>query len=316
MRRPSSGPTALRQGLVAPALLLAGLLACAGKPADGLAANMPVRQLVLVSVDGLRPDAIGAAPAPQLQRLLRHSAWSLQARTVGKPDTLPSHVSMVSGRSPESHGVNWNKNRGGQLEGPSLFTRVQDAGGSTFMLFGKSKLLFLAGARGADLVQGPGEGESNWNSGADAALAARFAAEFATRKPQLAMVHLREPDHIGHKKGWMSADYLDAVRVADAALGTVLAAIDASGLADSTAVLLTADHGGEGDEHRSGSRLSETIPWLCRVPGIKPQPIRGPVATVDIAPTALALLGLPPLAGIEGKVVQECLPIPQAQGKP
>lgn len=291
------------------ATLLGGILGCSGTFAHTAIAPPPdIRHLVLVSVDGLRPDAVAAAGASHLKDLVTQSAWTFKARTVGKPETLPSHVSMLTGLAPARHGVNWNNNRGVPLELPSLFTRVQDSGGATALLFGKSKMMMLAGARGPDTFQGPGRGESNWGSGDDQALADRFASDFPRQRPRFAMIHLRAPDYIGHKRHWMSADYLAAVREADLAIGTIVAAIDGSGIADRTALLLTSDHGGDRDEHVSGNAPSETIPWLCRVPGVKPRQITGTVRTVDVAPTGLALLRLPPLEGIDGKVVAACLP--------
>lgn len=296
----------MRQNPAAVALLALALIACSAPPAS--AGARPVAHLVLITVDGLRPDAIAAAPAKNLQRLLRESAQTLDARTVGSPETLPSHVNMVTGLAPASHGITYNKDRGDTLDIPSLFSRVRESGGATALLFGKSKMVLLAGKPGADTMQGPGPDESNWDSGADQALAARFAREFPDRRYQLALIHLRAPDYIGHKKDWMSADYLAAVRDSDTAVGMVLDAIRSSGLSASTAVILTSDHGGDGHQHVRDNAASETIPWLCYVPGIKPGPIAEPVRTVDVAPTALALLGLPPLKGIDGKTIRACLP--------
>ena len=296
-----------RSGL--PVLLL--LASCAGVPATIAAPppkNSRVQHVVLITVDGLRPDAIAAAPARNIQQLMKQSAASLNARTTGTPETLPSHTSMVTGLPPDQHGVTYNTDKGDRLDTPSIFTRVQEAGGKTALLFGKAKMIMLAGPQGADTAQGPGPGESDWDAGADRRLAARFAEEFPKQRFMLSMIHLRDPDYIGHKQGWMSAPYLAAVRESDAAVGIILKAIAGSGLAKKTAVLLTADHGGEGDRHWSESELSLVIPWLCRAPGVKPASITGTPRTVDVAPTVLAWLGLPPLPGIDGKAVRACLP--------
>src|SRR5918995_1492283 len=66
------------------------------------------RNVVLVSIDGLRPDAIERFGAPTLQRLMREGSYSLSARTIMPSTTLPSHTSMLSGERPEVHGVSWN----------------------------------------------------------------------------------------------------------------------------------------------------------------------------------------------------------------
>jgi predicted AlkP superfamily pyrophosphatase or phosphodiesterase len=291
----------VRYAVAAAVALLLG--ACAETPP----AVPPYPQLVLISVDGLRPDALAAAPARNIQALQAGGAWSHQARAVGIPETLPSHVTMVTGLRPRKHGVTYNNNRGETLKRPTIFTRVQEAGGSSALLFGKSKLAMLTAPGAAKTLQGPGKGESDSPSGADRALAARFARELPKQRFRFAMIHLRAPDYAGHEKGWMSEAYLAAVREADEAVGVVLQALADNGLAQHAAVILTADHGGAGTHHRHADDLSWTIPWICRAPGAQAGEIREPITLLDVAPTALALLELPPLPGAQGKPVRACL---------
>jgi arylsulfatase A-like enzyme len=98
------------------------------------------------------------------------------------------------------------------------------------------------------------------------------------------------------------------VREADRAVGQILAAIRDSRFAGSTWVLLTADHGGEGYTHSGNAPADWIIPWMCRGPGTKPgTALRGEIGNPDVAPTALAILGLPALPHTEGRVVTECL---------
>src|SRR5687767_5567424 len=58
------------------------------------------RNVVVVSVDGLRPDAIAKYSAPTLQRLMREGSYTLAARTIDPSTTLPSHTSMLTGQPP------------------------------------------------------------------------------------------------------------------------------------------------------------------------------------------------------------------------
>lgn len=289
--------------------LLAALALTAGCAADVAGAAAPQHHVVLVVVDGLRPDAIAAAAAPNLQRLAAGGATSLKARAVGIPETLASFVTMATGVAPARHGVTWNDDHATELGRPTIYTRVAEAGGTAALYFGKSKLTLLAAPGTATLQHGPGPRNSNWDAGDGPVLARAFAAEFARQAPAFALVHLREPDFIGHDKGWMSPAYLEAVRHDDAALGVVLDAIAASPAAKTTTVMLTADHGGEGTYHGvKGGDASWTIPWLCWGNGIKARTLPGTPTLLDIAPTVLALLGLPQLPGAEGHIVKECVP--------
>lgn len=90
------------------------------------------------------------------------------------------------------------------------------------------------------------------------------------------------------------------VRYFDDEFGRLLAALDARGLADSTVVVLTADHGemlgehgttGHGDHLRGHEALQ--VPLIIRGPGLRPHRVPGLVRTVDLARTLAALAGLP-----------------------
>jgi len=64
--------------------------------------------VLVISVDGLRPDAIGERETPILSRMMRTGSYSLKATTIMPSNTLPSHTSMLTGESPDRHHVLWN----------------------------------------------------------------------------------------------------------------------------------------------------------------------------------------------------------------
>jgi predicted AlkP superfamily pyrophosphatase or phosphodiesterase len=64
-----------------------------------------------------------------------------------------------------------------------------------------------------------------------------------TRKPNLLLLHLLNVDGTHHKHGPKSAPGYTAVAFADTCVGEVLRAVEQAGLADDTAVIVTADHG-------------------------------------------------------------------------
>ncbi|HUR41661.1 MAG TPA: alkaline phosphatase family protein [Verrucomicrobiae bacterium] len=256
------------------------------------------RRVVVIVVDGLRPDAIDAAPAPKMRELASAGASTPSARAVGITETLPSLATIVTGRSPAHHGLDYDKDSGGTLKLPTLFTRVRERGGRSALYFGKSRMIMLAAEGTADTRNGPGE---------SAGLSKRFAEAFRKAPFDFALIHLREPDLVGHQQGWMSPAYLAAVRQTDAAVGQIRDAIAASRAADSTTVILTADHGGEGERHAGAVQASWTVPFMCQGPRVQPGLISGKVTLLDVAPTVLALLGLPALPNAEGHVLDPCL---------
>src|SRR5947199_8963276 len=53
--------------------------------------------VIVVSIDGLRPDAIDKFHARTLQRLMHEGRYSLHAQTIKLSLTLPSHTSVLTG---------------------------------------------------------------------------------------------------------------------------------------------------------------------------------------------------------------------------
>ncbi|HXX93271.1 MAG TPA: alkaline phosphatase family protein, partial [Planctomycetota bacterium] len=84
----------MRRILVILALVWASALGCQGYPALHLGDPAPVAELgpapataraervILISIDGLRPDAIQAAQAETLPKLIEKGAWGLHVETI------------------------------------------------------------------------------------------------------------------------------------------------------------------------------------------------------------------------------------------
>lgn len=299
--------------------LLLSLLSCSDGGGDAAAESVHLpfpaetrtagtaEQVVLISVDGLRPDAIDAAPAKTLQGLLRRGSFCPEAETIATSETLPAHASMFSGLDSPRHEVTWNDARPGTMRHPTIFSAAADAGLSTAMLFAKDKFHYFVRPGSVHWTFGPRRGTGRMLSAG--AMAKAFRDEWPQRRYRLTFVHLADADTAGHGSGWMSPHYLEAVRQADAAIGEMLDVIRSSGSSGRTALLITADHGGHGRGHywREGRSLENlAIPWIGAGAGVKSAgALDVAVKITDTAPTVLALLGVPALSGVDGRVVQE-----------
>ena len=98
------------------AVLLAGLPAAGcRRPADPAPAASPpgaARNLVLITIDTLRADRVGAygyaaARTPTMDRLAREGTRFSRAFATA-PITLTSHASLMTGRYPAGHGARHN----------------------------------------------------------------------------------------------------------------------------------------------------------------------------------------------------------------
>lgn len=263
----------------------------------------PARRVLIVSIDGLRPDAIALAPMSNLGTLMQSSAFSLGAQTVFPSVTLVAHASMLSGLCPSKHGVDWNDYlpERGYAQGTDLFDLAHTAGFRTDMYVGKEKLRQITEPSSLDNFV--------YVNDRDTVLIERLLAEF----PQdfgVLFIHLAITDGMGHAYGWLSAEQLSVLRRADEALELLLAELDAKNLRNETLVIITSDHGGHDTTHGSSMPEDMTIPWIATGPGIQSKTLTTLVQAMDTAATAAFALGLPIPTDWDGVPVYEAFGLP------
>ena len=292
-----------RAGGLATAILLSTAIAgsaCAARyvrsaapPSQPLPPSSVSRHVVVVSVDGLRPDAIDAYNAPTLQRLMREGSHTLSATTIDPSRTLPSHTSMLTGQPPERHGVRWNHvvTAGADvIELPNVFSVARGHGYSTAAFFSKAKFQPLQRHGTLDYSQAPGGWFGRWSIERTMADVAEY---LAGARPNLLFVHLADVDAAGHRAGWMTPEYGRAVIAADAAISALIGLAERAYGAGRFSLIVTADHGGHGTGHGSKDPRDVTIPWIAWGQGVRRGVIgERPVRTMDTAATVLWLLGV------------------------
>src|SRR5437867_6957073 len=87
--------------------------------------------VVVISIDGLRPDAIEKYNAVNIRRLMREGRYSLTAQTIPLSLTLPSHTSMLTGVGHDQHHVTWSSDKTkekGYVSVPTVFGLVHAYG--------------------------------------------------------------------------------------------------------------------------------------------------------------------------------------------
>jgi arylsulfatase A-like enzyme len=262
----------------------------------------PVRVLIL-SIDGLRPDAIDQTPMRNLQALMQTGAYSLVAQTIFPSVTLPAHASMFTGLCPDKHGVDWSDyipDRG-FANGADLFDLAHAAGLRTVMVVGKEKLRQITEPQSTDVFE--------FINDRDVVIAARVA-ELIPQGFGLMFVHFPTPDWMGHEYGWLSPEQFSVIFRADEALLTILNALQGAGMGADTLVIVTADHGGHDTTHGTRRLEDMTIPWIVAGPGVHHAVLDTTVNTTDTAATAAWALGLPLPPDWDGLPVLEAFGLP------
>jgi len=328
----------------APALRLCSRLLLAAAVVAGCGGGPPpAPNVVLISIDSLRPDHLGVYgydrdTSPHLDALAKSSvvferAWSTSSWT------LPPHVSLLSGLHSNAHGVTRWKRRipaalpllpellaargyrsAAVVSGMLLHRRYGfDRGWVDYRddLVGPHVAMHslvsseLVHARALEQLDRLGSGpfllflhyfdvhydyappppwDRHFDPGYDGALS---GADFARSTLFQRDLSPRDLEHL-------EALYDGEIRWVDHWLGRLFAELERRGLAESTLVLVLADHGDEFYDHgRLGhaKNLYDStlrIPLIVRFPGGRHggRRIAAPVSLVDVAPTILRAAGL------------------------
>jgi predicted AlkP superfamily pyrophosphatase or phosphodiesterase len=271
-------------------------------PVAALAAAEP--RVMIVSVDGLRPDLIYRAKMSNVQELIKGGSFTLWAQTVPMAVTMPSHASMLTGVTVERHGITANDDKGiaqQTLQSRTIFQYAKAAEISSGLAAGKSKFSILE--TDADYVW-----LTRQKTTKDAEVADHAIAIIRNNKPRLMVVHFPQNDNIGHKIGWGTPEQLEGLADTDRQLGRLLSALDEAGVREGTTIILSADHGGQGQTHGKDDPRSLHIPWIVRGPGVRvnfdltrDQDLN--VKTYDTFATACHVLGIAVPPGIDGKPI-------------
>jgi len=266
--------------------------------------------VVILGFDGMSPNGIQNAPTPVFHELMRRGAWTLHARGVIPTVSSPNWASMIMGAGPAEHGVTSNAWEPGKFDISPIC--VGDGGifPTIFGLLRKQRPDSVVGVFHdwdgfARLLEASAVDVLKHGEGPDETMEMAIAF-LKQRHPRLTFVHLDHVDHAGHQFGHGTPQYYEAVAKADALSGQMLAAIKEAGMADTTILLITADHGGVGKDHGHSTMAEIEIPWILSGPGVaQGRELAAPLKTYDTAATVAAILGVKPPECWIGRTVKE-----------
>lgn len=320
MHRPPARPAA-------PALLLPLLATLLALACGGGGSRPP--NLVLVTVDTLRPDRLGFGghgrpTSPTLDALARESAVFTRAYSQAGW-TLPAMATILTGRYPRDHkAVDLHYRVDSSL--PTLASILKGRGYDTR---GYVSHLLLTSRYGFDKGFGRFDASVLDRGDPHRISTSRELTDLALRdlrdlrEPFFVWVHYFDPhfDYLPHEEWASFGDsdvdrYDQEIAYTDREIGRLLDRFRSEKAWGRTFLVFTADHGEEFGDH--GGIFHETcfeevvrVPLLVHGPGVVPGARDRAVDQVDLLPTMLALVGAPPGEGTTGRDILSDAPAPK-----
>ncbi|MFT5424992.1 MAG: hypothetical protein ACI89L_002795 [Phycisphaerales bacterium] len=290
-------------------LALLGFAAPASaQPIDSTPAPAPQRRVLVIGVDGFKPDAIAAANTPAFDALVANGTYNDNAQCEDLTYSGPNWSTILHGVHRDRHGVVSNSYEPSNLANyPDLLAHVEHAHpGWTTARLDTWDSMYQNQPTGADIFL-----FKSYDDGGDdyvAQTAATIIAgdyEAAPDGVNVIFVYLGNVDIAGHTHGFHKDQpgYLAGIEVADAQIAVMADAVAKREAQhdEDWLIILTSDHGGNIDGGHAGNTIDRrTIPFL--VSGrlaAKGRQVPEP-KNVDVVPTALAYLGIEPLELADG----------------
>lgn len=254
----------------------------------------PIRRVVLVVLDGLRPDAIPRFGLTNISRLAHTGASTMLGRTVSPSVTACAMASLLTGAAPERHGLQSERFHIPRPRGllHPLPRVLADHAMPTSAFLAAMPTLFSGIAHRIAAHLGIQDAHFRGKSCDEILATAKRALRDQRRG--LIVLHFPDADRAGHDHGWMSDGYAMAARRMDAAVGALLEEID---LTDpSTLLIALADHGGGGavpDHHNSEHPLDRTIPLMLAGGAVQRGELAPGSSLLDVPATICWALGVP-----------------------
>lgn len=270
-------------------------------------------KVLVIGIDGLRPDAMQQADTPNIDALIAEGAYSLTAQGEDLTFSGPNWSTILHGVHRDRHNVTTNDYRDNRLdEFPDFFFYLEQhnprrltARFTTWIQLHRNQ------PTGADI-----NFFHNYEDDGDNIVTDQAALLLSGQHPDYGpradavFVYLGDVDIVGHDFGFHPSvsEYLCEIEDFDRQVGLLTTAIQNRRNYDNEdwLIILTSDHGGAIDgRHRGGTPEKRTIPFVVSGPSairgeLYPQP-----RNVDVAKTVLTHMGVPINSGwlLEGRAV-------------
>jgi predicted AlkP superfamily pyrophosphatase or phosphodiesterase len=220
-------------------------------------ANATERTVVMISLDGARPDYFSKSKTPHIDEMAQRG-WSAPLRPIFPTITFPNHASLATGCTAEQHGIMSNSFEDSQrghfdmssesewMQCEPIWVTAERSGIKTAIALWPMSWTPWHGTRASSYF--PANPKTRGDAMRTSAKA-RLDQIIAWLKlpegerPRLILSWLGEIDHAGHRHGPKSKEVQDAVQKYDVLIGQFLQELQRIPIANSVDVLIVSDHG-------------------------------------------------------------------------
>lgn len=258
--------------------------------------------VVLVTLDGVRPDAIQQANTPTLDKIMAEGASTMSAQSVMPSMTLPCHMTIFHSVPPERHGILNNDYHPMARPLNGLYEQIHQAGKKSAAFYNWEGLRDLSRPLN---IHYSFHKAANFNDleQSDHPIVEKALPIIESGDYDFIFLYIGATDEMGHRAGWMSDPYLKQIEIADSLLADVMKT-----LPDGSHMLIEADHGGHDRDHGTDMPEDMTIPWMIWGDSIRAgHSIQADISLLNTAPMIAHLLEINAVPQWEGQVVSEAL---------
>ncbi len=251
------------------------------------------RKVLLIGLDGVRPDVIEFGDTPTLDHLMQDGAFSLTAQTqlAGPTSSAPGWMSILTGVDSDKHLVVGNDLFGiHDKQYPSILSRLASIGVKSAVSVSWTQLW-------SEFLEKEGAAEVGYGALGVDALIMEDLDSLLLEPFDFFFVHLDAPDHAGHDTGYGTGfpEYVQAIEEKDKDIATMLATLRNRSTYDQEEwlIVVTTDHGGDGVKgHGAQNQANRRIFLIVSGAAAKQGEILPAPTQMDIAPTIFRYMGL------------------------
>jgi predicted AlkP superfamily pyrophosphatase or phosphodiesterase len=265
-----------------------------------LSVSAQKNKVLIIGIDGCRPDALIAAQTPNIDKLWRNGAFSFHTKTDEITLSGPCWTSLLTGVWHTKHGILDNK-YSVPSKYPHFFQRLKK-------LNPDIKTASIVHWKPMHSILMPGSADVVKSVKSDATVAELTVEALSNSDLDVIFIQLDDVDHAGHKNGYGPhvPKYIDSIESTDNLVGKIISALEKrdSYKKENWLIMLSTDHGGLKRRHGGTTPQESTSFFIAHGTSVQAKELEKEVAVVDIAVTAMAHLGVPidPKWDLDGKI--------------